>query len=139
MHKFNNPPLIGLSAWNDVAHVSQFVNRVFTPSISTLHIFKYFKTSLFDRIENYFFYLIDYAVDHYIYNPTMDAAVLKSLPNTPPLSELKQQMKIVLFNHDPIFDAPDQFPPNVIGVGGLQIKSVQPLPKVYLNVFPFHS
>lgn len=131
--KFNYPTLISLTASNDVAMVASVVNSVLTPSISHHYVSKHFSNTLYERLENYVYQITDHFIrDWYLY-PEMDK-ILKDVGHLdiPSLNELRTRYELVLFNHDPVVDTAEQFPPNVIGVGGLQIKPPKPLAEVRL-------
>lgn len=51
----------------------------------------------------------------------------------PPVSELERLTQIALVSTHPSIIYAEPLPPNVIPVGGLQIKDPKPLPKVYLT------
>jgi len=50
--------------------------------------------------------------------------------NSPAISELEQKTALVLVNSDDSIEAPEPLEPNMIQVGGLQIKDPKPLPEV---------
>lgn len=132
MPKFKYPPLISLTAFNDVAVAISMMNTVLTPSTSTHFSFKSMKTSLLGRIENYLMQVIDYTLlSHYFY-PRIDEILREkgNLSGLPAMASIGKLSKLAMINYDPAIDTPEQLPPNVIGVGGLQIQPVKPLPQV---------
>lgn len=132
MPKFKYPPLISLTALNDASVAISMMNNVLITSTSTHFTLKSLKTSFFGRLENYLMQITDYTLRmHYLY-PKIDQVLrekgnLSGLPATESISRLS---KLAMINHDPAIDTPEQFAPNVIGVGGLQIETVKPLTKV---------
>jgi hypothetical protein len=51
-------------------------------------------------------------------------------PDCPPASELELKTQLALVSTHPAIDYVEPLPPNVISVGGLQIKEAKKLPKV---------
>ena len=128
LHKFNYPPVITVSAWNGISTVAGVTGSVQTVSTSTFPFFKEFKRTFLKRVENYLFHALDHFLTEYYYFPKIDKILAKHFPNLPPIAQLRKNSTIVLFNHNPVVEQPEQFLPNVIGVGGLQIQPAKPLP-----------
>lgn len=67
-----------------------------------------------------------------VYLPAIDEMVRKIFGNNYPyMGDLEKKMLIALVNTHPSIDFPEPLSPNIIPVGGLQIKEPKPLPKVY--------
>lgn len=134
MPKFNYPPMVGITAFNDITMPLAMMRGVLTPSITSHYAYQYLKLGFLDRIENYVMQFADYMLrDWYLY-PMQDAIIREQarMPGIPPVSKISYLTKLILINHDPAIDTPEQLPPNIIGVGGMQIKSAQPLPEVMI-------
>lgn len=54
-------------------------------------------------------------------------------PDCPPVSQLEQLTQLALVSTHPAVTFSEPLPPNVIPVGGLQIKEPKPLAKVHLS------
>lgn len=52
-------------------------------------------------------------------------------PNLPYADDLDKRTALMLVNSNPAVDYPDSLPPNIIQVGGLQIKDAKPVPKEF--------
>ena len=58
--------------------------------------------------------------------------IQEKFPNAPPIDEIVQKLEFIMVNSNEFVDYPRLLPPNVIQVGGLQIKEPKDLPKVQL-------
>ena len=58
--------------------------------------------------------------------------IQEKFPNAPPINEIVQKLEFIMVNSNEFVDYPRLLPPNVIQVGGLQIKEPKVLPKVQL-------
>lgn len=107
------------------------MSTVLTPSITAHLTHKRLIRNFYDRFENYLIQLIENLIRRYYLYPYLDW-LLKDLGNlsVPPVQILSRCSELVLLNYDPVIDTPEQLPPNIIGVGGLQIKAPKPLSKV---------
>ena len=116
------------SAWNGVSTIAGVTGSVQTVSISTFPFFKGIQRTFLQRVVNFLAHGFDQILTEYYYFPKIDKILSKQFKNLPPISELKRLSTVVLFNHNPVVEQPEQFLPNVIGVGGLQIQPAKPLP-----------
>lgn len=67
--------------------------------------------------------------------PFMDDASEKIFgPDYPRARDLEAYLQLVLISTHPAIDFAEPLPPNVIPVGGLQIKDPKPLPEVIANI-----
>ena len=68
----------------------------------------------------------------YFATPAIDVAMKKIFgPDLPYADILDKQAALMLVNSNPAVDFPDSLPPNIIQVGGLQIKDPKPVPKEF--------
>lgn len=127
--------MIGLTAFCDGSSMpGDMSSSAFVPSTSTHYVFKRFKYEHFlDRLDNYVLYLADYLARQYYLQPKIDAMIrnVAKIPQTTSVYELAKLHKIILINHDLAIDMAEQFPANVIGVGGLQIEPAKDLNSDY--------
>ena len=69
----------------------------------------------------WYMYFQAWYADHYIQ---------KKFPNAPPIDKIVKNIEFVMVNTNEFADYPRLLPPNVLQVGGLQIRDTKPLPKV---------
>lgn len=123
--------MIGLTALNDPTITAGMINTIMLPSISTNFNFNKLKLHFFDRVENYALQLADYALRHYHLNRKIDEIIRTKggldRRDIPAGNELNRLHKLMLINYDFAIDTAEQFPINIIGVGGLQIQPARPL------------
>lgn len=126
--------MIGATAWNGVPMTAALYDTVQTVSISTFFTFNRLATTFVERFCSYACTVIDQAAREFYVYPKMNKIIEPYFKNLPPLSKLKKKGILSILNYNEVIDGPQQLPPNVIGVGGLQIKPVKPLPKVYIKI-----
>ncbi|KAG4074385.1 hypothetical protein HA402_000364 [Bradysia odoriphaga] len=129
LHRFDYPPLIGVTAFN---------NPPYTPNIVGGHShFSYqpYLTSKFnnkmtfwERIYNLYLYAVDHYYREYELLPVLEQ-ISKDIfgANYPNVKTLEQRTQIALISTHPSMDFADALPPNVIPVSCLQIVNPKPL------------
>lgn len=132
MHKFNNPPLIALTAFNALALTSPFVGSTISPLIQYYFDNSAKKDTFIWRVNNYLLYLADYAYMKY-YEQVYQSIVNPYFPGLPKLSEIKKKTSLVFLNNHPMFELSEPKLPNVIYCGGMQISKPKPIPEIFLN------
>ena len=63
--------------------------------------------------------------------------IQEKFPNEPPIDEIVQKLEFIMVNSNEFVDYPRLLPPNVIQVGGLQIKEPKDLPQVQYNYYKY--
>ncbi|XP_059615441.1 UDP-glycosyltransferase UGT4-like [Phlebotomus argentipes] len=133
-HKFRNPPLIGLTAFNGISPSVFFVGSSFYPAYIPFYFGSGFRDTFFGRIENTFLNYFDYFFRNYCTLPKMHSMVKDDFPGLPPLSELERQMRLVLINYSPAVHDPEPMLPNVIPIAGMHMQQIKPLPKDFQEI-----
>uniref|UniRef100_A0A1B0CVV0 UDP-glucuronosyltransferase n=1 Tax=Lutzomyia longipalpis TaxID=7200 RepID=A0A1B0CVV0_LUTLO len=127
--KFNNPPVIALTAFYAVEYTVPVVGGTFSPSFVP-YIFGAADLDTFcSRLNNFIISHLDYFLRKHYVMPKVNKLIRKELPWAKDVRELNQMAKIVLLNKHPALDLIEPTLPNVISVGGLQIKRNKGLPK----------
>lgn len=132
MHKFNNPPLIALTAFNPLAQTSAFVGSTISPTVPYFFDNSPQKDTFLWRVNNYLLYLAEYAFVRY-YEPVFEKILNPYFPGVPKLSEIKKRTNLVFINNHPMFELAEPKLPNVILCGGMQISEPKQLPDNFLN------
>lgn len=131
LEKFNNPPLIALTAFIAPSTAVTLTGASFYPSSVPNPQMEFdVEMNLLERITNTLMYVTEYYFNLLYAVPKVDQYIRSLYPSTPYVSELEQRAQIVLLNSNPILDYVEPFLPNVIGVGGLQIAKAKKLPDV---------
>lgn len=136
--KFNRPPLVSMTAFRDNTIFHRTTKTAIIPSRNALPYFhRQALTSLFERILNFLLQMLESVIWNYYTCPKL----MKIIQETKSFDYLvtsatydDNEPAIFLTNYDPAVDEGQQLPPNVIGVGGLQIKTPSQLPHV-MNFF----
>ncbi|XP_055535827.1 UDP-glucosyltransferase 2-like [Wyeomyia smithii] len=133
IHKFNYPPLVSVTAFSNPPYVTDVIGGHKHPAYIPFFSLPYGSDmTFFQRVENTLLYsLIFCFYRNYVSNPKLDAMVREyfqydDLPYVPDIDRLS---KIILVNAHYSIDFPESAPPNLISVGGLQIKEAKKLPK----------
>lgn len=130
VHKFNNPPVIGMTSFNPTSFTTEYVGSFWYPSYIAHTFFLDQKTAFFDRVENYLLFMFEHLFNKYWTSPKIEKIMEKLFQGVPSVKELQERTKLILINIDPAIDPPEPLLPNVIPVGGMQVKKAKPLPKV---------
>lgn len=111
------------------------IGGVLAPSVSTHFTYKDVKINFFDRVDNYLMQVSDYYIRKWHMHPLQDKIIREQgeMTDIPPVDELQHLTKLVMINYDPAIDTPEFIPPNVIPVGGMQIRPAKPLPEVSVH------
>ncbi len=135
-NKFKNVPIIGATAFNDNFRVNSFSQNAIIPAISPYAFYNHNPTTFFGRIFNFWMHMLDKISIHYYVVPKITATIRAStsFKNSPSMLELGMRSALFLTNYDPSVDGIQQIPPNVIPVGGLQIKPANKLPEVCMSL-----
>ncbi|XP_055910229.1 UDP-glucosyltransferase 2-like [Eupeodes corollae] len=131
MHKFKYPPLIGMSAFlNPPITIDQMSHHYF-PAYIPYHSTMYSpEMSFWQRLENTLIFIGDTAYRRLIFLPRADATIRPFFSKDMPyLGDISKHTAISLVNSHPAINYVEPLPPNIIEVGGMQIKNSKPLPK----------
>ncbi|XP_058828492.1 UDP-glucosyltransferase 2-like [Topomyia yanbarensis] len=131
-HKFGQPPLIGVTAFNIPPYTVDLIGSHKYPAYIPYYTLPYdVDMDFLQRLKNVFIYTTDYLYRNYRFIPKTDE-LLRSHPafrSIPYLGDLDKNMMLMLVNSHHSVDFPEPIPQNMIPVGGLQITPPKPLPK----------
>uniref|UniRef100_A0A182NJS7 UDP-glucuronosyltransferase n=1 Tax=Anopheles dirus TaxID=7168 RepID=A0A182NJS7_9DIPT len=131
LHKFHYPPLVSVTAFNNPPYSTEVIGGHKFYSYVPFYSLSYDSDmSFFQRIHNTLLHLTDMVYRNYFSNPRIDTMMREyfrydDLPYAP---ELHQLSKLMLVNAHYSIDFPEAAPPNLVPVGGLQIRDPAPLP-----------
>ncbi|XP_055702672.1 UDP-glycosyltransferase UGT5-like [Phlebotomus papatasi] len=130
VQKFNNPPVIALTAFYSVEFGASIVGGTLNPSfIPYIVNHDGDLTSFFGRVNNFVLTFLDYFLKECYMPYKLNALLRKEMPWAKDIRELNQLAKIVLLNKHPGLDIIEPAFPNVISVGGMQIQRNKGLPQ----------
>jgi len=126
--------VIGMTAFSDFSIVPPTIQSALIPSTSTHFLFKEDMTStFFGRLQNFVLHSIVYFLQEVYLDPFMDRMIRQAVDgkyDVLPVKQLRQKASLILLNYNEVIDGVQQLPPNVIGVGGLQIQTPKTLSMV---------
>ncbi|KAH8369563.1 hypothetical protein KR093_000152, partial [Drosophila rubida] len=130
VHKFNYPPVIGITAFHNKPLVLDFMSNSYFPALIPYYSTLYNpKMNFFQRFDNTLIFALDTIYRRLYYNPKLDEIMRPFFgPDMPALSELAKLTKISLINTHPATDYVESLPPNIIEIGGMQGRPGKPLP-----------
>lgn len=129
-HKFNYPPILGLSPINSVFFTTPYVGSPLHLSYSPHGLFKTAKKAFSERIENYVLHMLDYFQNYIYINPSLNRLVKSHFTGMVSLEDIQRRFKAILFNQNFAIDLAEPILPNIIPVGGLQIQRNKSLTEV---------
>lgn len=137
VHKFNYPPLIGLSAFHNPPITMDLMSNHYFPAYIPYHSTTYSPVMNFwERLENTLILIADTAYRRLVYIPRIDTLVRPYFPNMSYLGDISKHTSLAFVNAHPATNYVEPLPPNIIEVGGMQILDPKPLPQdleEYLN------
>lgn len=86
------------------------------------------RMSFGDRLKNFFHYVLNTCIDHFIVRPEYDKLVARYFGPETDFYHLLQGADIWLMRTDFVFEFPRPTMPNVVYIGGFQCKPSKPLP-----------
>lgn len=93
------------------------------------------KPTFMQRLTRYFFYHQINIIYTYVTQVIEQSIVQEFLSDTPPLSDLAKDIKLVLVYQNFVFFGSSISPPNVIEVGGFHVAEPKPLPDVSIFIY----
>lgn len=131
--KFNNPPLVSMTAFRDNSIFHRTTKTAIIPSRNTLpYFYRQVPTSFIERVANFMLHMFERIIWNWYTSPKLVKMIQESNSFEYVASVIYDDKKsqIFLTNYNPIMDEAQQLPPFVIGVGGLQIRTPSTLPDV---------
>lgn len=104
LEKFNNPPLIHMTAYGDYNFIAYTTKTALIPSLSAHIMLHELKPTFLGRIENFLLHVYDYVYYNYVVYPEFDKIVASSFRNLPPLKKLAQRSILSIFNYNAAID-----------------------------------
>ncbi|XP_055843263.1 UDP-glycosyltransferase UGT5-like [Episyrphus balteatus] len=131
VHKFNYPPLIGMSAFHNPPITMDLMSNHYFPAYIPYHSTTYSPVMDFwQRLENTLIFMADTAYRRMVFVPRVDDLVRPYFSsNMSYLGDISKHTAIALVNSHPAINFVEPLPPNVIEVGGMQMLEPKPLPK----------
>lgn len=130
--------MIGMTAFSDFSVIVPTIQSALIPSTSTHFLFKEdMSTTFCGRLQNFVLNAIVHFVQVIYVDRIMNEMVRKAVDGQYqilPVKQLRQRAILVLNNYNEIIDGMEQLPPNVIGVGGLQIQEPKKLSMVSVQM-----
>lgn len=127
--KFNNPPIIGVSALTLTPQTFYpFANPLYT-SYMPYYLSKFTnQMSVTERLLNLLYTWSD-VINYGYLSKSRQEGVSKIAfgSNSPSIHEMERNISLFLLNYDPILDYPIPLTPNIIPVGGLHAETPKPL------------
>lgn len=128
--KFNNPPLVALTAFRDNSMFHRTTKTAIIPSRNALpYFYRQIPMSFLERIINFVLHMLENVIWNCYTCPKL-TKIIQETNSFDYLVSVTNDPVLFLTNYDPAVDEAQQLPPNVIGVGGLQIKTPSTLPEV---------
>lgn len=131
--KFNNPPLVSMTAFRDNSIFHLMTKTAIIPARNALpYFYRQVPMSFLERTVNFILHMFDKIIWNCYLYPKLTKMVKDTNSFDYPLSVAREEQRTMIFltNYDPAVDGAQQLPPNVIGVGGLQIETPARLPEV---------
>lgn len=129
VEKFGNPPIVGVSPFNELDRLARISGAITYPSFIPGHDLLYTQQmSFLERINSAITHAMALMAFKYFIVPSNDKIVRHLHPNAPYLEDIERKIGLFLINNNPLFDYQEPLFSNVRLVGGTQIKKPKPLP-----------
>ncbi|XP_055607871.1 UDP-glucosyltransferase 2-like [Uranotaenia lowii] len=128
-HKFKRPPFIAATGFHGLSITTSLTGAYVYPGMTPNHEFDApEEMSYVQRFKNFFIsHYEELARSHHLI-PATDKIVREQFPELPYVGEFEKDTQIVLLNSNPVIQYSEPSMPNLISVGGMQIKSPKELP-----------
>lgn len=127
--KFGNPPIVGVSPFNELDRLARISGAITYPSFVPAHDLLYTqRMSFLERINSAITHAIAIIAFKYFIVPSNDKVIRPYHPNAPYLEDIERNIGLYLINNNPLFDYQEPLFTNVRLVGGAQIKKPKTLP-----------
>ncbi|XP_055623109.1 uncharacterized protein LOC129766561 [Toxorhynchites rutilus septentrionalis] len=129
LHRFGNPPYIPMTPYNAPSTTAPLIGSYVYPAAIPNHSFDApLKMTLWERTKNFIFEMYDEIVKDYYLYPEADAIIRRIFPGAPSAKTLQNTIKLLFINTNPLIQYKEPMLPNVIPVGGMQIRKGKALP-----------
>lgn len=125
-----------MTAIHDNFRITSYVNSAIVPVLTPYPYYNHNPKTFFERTFNFVIHMADKICFYCFTIPKLQTMIkeLSSFKDTPSTLELGKRSVIFMTNYEPSVDGIQQIPPNIIPVGGLQIKTPSPLPEVCISL-----
>lgn len=121
-------PLVLFSTGSTILNTNLFSNPVSSFNVPNPHTSLSSSMDLFGRLHNAFSEILDLLYRHLIYYPKENELLHQYLPDAPQLSDILNNVSLILLNSHSSIDNPLYLPPNMIEIGGFHVGNPKPLP-----------
>lgn len=130
MHRFGNPPYIPSAPYNALSTSSPLIGSYAYSGAIPNHSFDVPVVMTFlERLQNWLYDVYEIIrKDVYLY-PESDAIIKQIFPDAPSAKDLQKSIRLLFINNNPLIQYKEPQMPNVIPVGGMQIRKPKPLPE----------
>ncbi|XP_001663064.2 UDP-glucuronosyltransferase 2B18-like [Aedes aegypti] len=130
MYRFGNPPYIPVAPYNALATSAPLIGSyAYSGSIPNHSYDVQESMNFWERLQNWYYDLYEIIMkDIYLY-PESDAILKQVFPNAPRTKDLQSSIRLLFINNNPLIQYKEPQMPNVIPVGGMQIRKAKPLPE----------
>lgn len=136
LHKFNYPPMIGMTAYTAVNFASPILGTSFSPYIPYHAEINFQNEDAFlSRVNNFLLYFVENVVYDWFIVPKVDQMIRPMFPNMPYIGDLLKRTELILINKDPVIQRAEPMPPNMISIAGAHILPPKPLPEHLNEIF----
>uniref|UniRef100_A0A7G3B596 Putative udp-glucoronosyl and udp-glucosyl transferase n=1 Tax=Lutzomyia longipalpis TaxID=7200 RepID=A0A7G3B596_LUTLO len=133
-HKFHNPPLITITAFNGISPTISLLGSSYYPSYIPFFFGSGFKETFLGRVENFFICFFDYFYRNYVILPKIHSIVNEDFPGLPHLNDLERQARLSMINYSPAVHDPEPMLPNVVPIAGMHMQKIKPLPAEFQEI-----
>ncbi|GJQ80788.1 hypothetical protein Trydic_g9379 [Trypoxylus dichotomus] len=125
---FNNPPVVGVSPFGIPPFIADVMGNHIYPYIPFYTLPYSDRMTFWQRFHNVLLQVLENVVKWSFYMPDFYRKAQKFFgEDILCFHEVERNIGLLLTNNDQVFDFPQPFPPNIIPVGGLHIKSSKEL------------
>jgi glucuronosyltransferase len=130
VHKFGNPPIVGVSPFNELDRLARTSGALIFPAFVPAHDLLYTqRMGFFERVNSVITHAIALIAFKYFIVPSNDRIARPHHPNAPYLEDIERRIGLYLINNNPLFDYQEPLYTNVRLVAGAQIKKPKTLPE----------
>lgn len=128
-HRFGRPPYIAATGFHGPTTTTPMTGAYSYSAMVPNHEYDAPEAMSYpQRFMNYLYNFWEELLKEYQLTPAVDRAVRQIMPDIPYVGDLDKEARIVLLNSNPVIQYSQPAMPNVISVGGMQIRKPKELP-----------